>query len=52
MFDNGGKWDFLFGKTLLETFKAVHNYETDKITVHGTEGKVVLHNQAHIANQL
>jgi hypothetical protein len=27
VFDSRGKWDFLFGKTLLETFKAVHNYE-------------------------
>ena len=24
IFDSGGKWDFLFGKTLLKTFKAVH----------------------------
>jgi transposase InsO family protein len=51
VFDSGGKWDFLFGKTLLEAFKAVHNYETDEITLHGMEGTVVLHNQAHIANQ-
>ena len=45
VFDSGGKWDFLFGKTLLETFKAVHDYKTDEITVHGNEGKTVLHNR-------
>jgi transposase InsO family protein len=47
VFDSGGKWDFLFGKTLLETFKAVHNYESDEITVHGNEGSVILRNQSH-----
>jgi hypothetical protein len=26
VFDSGGKWDFLFRKTLLETFKAIHDY--------------------------
>jgi len=51
VFDSGGKWDFLFGKTLLEAFKAVHNYETDQITLNGSEGKVVIRNQAHIANR-
>ena len=35
VFDSGGKWDFLFGKTLLETFKATPNYESDKIMIHG-----------------
>ena len=49
VFDSGGKWDFLFGKTLLETFKAVHNYESDEITVHGKKGNVTLSNQSHIA---
>ena len=29
VFDSGGKWDFLFGKTQLETFKEVHSYEKD-----------------------
>ena len=45
VFDSGGKWDFLFGKTLLETYKAVHNYESDEITVCGDEGKATLCNQ-------
>ena len=49
VFDSGGKWDFLFGKTLLETYKAIHNYESDEITVYGNEGKTTLRNQSHIA---
>ena len=48
VFDSGGKWDFLFGKALLEKFKVIHDYESDKITVHGTGGKPTLYNQAHI----
>ena len=51
VFDSGGRWDFLFGKTLLETFKATHNYELDEITINGDEGKAVLRNQALTANQ-
>jgi len=49
VFDSGGKWDFLFGKTLLETFRATHDYESDEITVHGNEGKVTLKNRSHAA---
>ena len=48
VFDSRGKWDFLFGKALLEKFKAIHDYESDKITVHRTGGKTTLYNQAHI----
>jgi hypothetical protein len=48
VFDSGGKWDFLFGKTLLETFKAIHSYESDEITVHGKGGKTIMYNQSHI----
>jgi hypothetical protein len=51
VFDSGGKWDFLFGKTLLEGFKAIHDYESDIVTVHGAGGKAMLQNQAHIAIQ-
>ena len=46
VFDSGGKWDFLFGKTLLETFKAVHNYETEEITLNGTNGTTTIRNQS------
>ena len=47
VFDSGGKWDFLFGKTLLETFKAIHNYELDEITVYGSEGETTMYNRSH-----
>jgi hypothetical protein len=50
VFDSGGKWDFLFGKTLLETFKAVHDYERDEIKVSGTGGSATLLNQAQTAS--
>ena len=45
--DSGGKWDFLFGKTLLEAFAAVHDYGTDEITIKGVGGMTMLHNQWH-----
>ena len=51
VFDSGRKWDFLFGKTLLETFKATHDYEKDEITIHGKGGTAILQNQAHVATQ-
>jgi hypothetical protein len=51
VFDSGGKWDFLLGKTLLEKFKAIHNYEADGIEIHGAGGKSTLHNQSHIPAQ-
>ena len=38
VFDSGGRWDFLFGKTLLETFKAIHDYDRDEITISGNGG--------------
>ena len=51
VFDSGGKWDFLFGKTLLESFKAVHNYEGDTITIQGNNREAILDNQARRASQ-
>jgi hypothetical protein len=52
VFDSGGKWDFLFGKTLLESFKAVHDYKTDEITLHGTEGRITtIQNSARTTTQ-
>ena len=47
VFDSGGKWDFLFGKTLLEAFKAVHDYKSDEIQLIGDGGETTLKNQAH-----
>ncbi|KAJ6484849.1 hypothetical protein C8R45DRAFT_904026, partial [Mycena sanguinolenta] len=35
VFPSGGSWSFLFGKPLLESFGAVHDYATDTITVRG-----------------
>jgi hypothetical protein len=48
VFDSGGKWDFLFGKTLLEKFKAVHDYEKDEITIQGEGKTAIVNNQFHI----
>ena len=48
VFDSGGKWDFLFGKTLLEMFKAIHTYESDEITIRGGKGNATLYNQLHL----
>ena len=45
VFDSRGKWEFLFGKTLLEAFKAVHNYESDEITLSGIGGNTTIQNQ-------
>jgi hypothetical protein len=51
VFDSGGKWDFLFGKSLLETYKAIHNYELYEIVLKENSKKTTLHNQSRTANQ-
>ena len=51
VFDSGGKWDFLFGKTLLEAFKAVHDYGKDEITIQRGGRSAIIGNQSHITNQ-
>ena len=51
MFHSRGKWDFLFSKTLLKRFKAIHDYEWDEILIRGSGRSITLHNQAHIVNQ-
>src|ERR1700679_1371915 len=51
VFDSGGKWEFLFGKTLLETFKAVHDYESDEIVLCEGDRKTTLRNQSHTVGQ-
>ncbi|KAJ3713125.1 hypothetical protein C8R42DRAFT_551550, partial [Lentinula raphanica] len=33
VFDSGGSWQFLFGKPLLESFRAVHDYRNDTLRV-------------------
>ncbi|KAJ7432600.1 hypothetical protein B0H11DRAFT_2260315 [Mycena galericulata] len=45
VFPSGGSWSFLFGKPLLESFGAVHDYATDTITVHGEAGLTAVRNQ-------
>ncbi|KAG2126350.1 uncharacterized protein EDB93DRAFT_1109684 [Suillus bovinus] len=42
---SGGGWKFLFGKPLLQAFKAVHNYEVDEVQVTGTR---TLYNQMQV----
>jgi hypothetical protein len=46
VFNSGGNWAFLFSKPSLETFKAIHNYETDTILVAGANKSCTLTNQA------
>ena len=52
VFDSGGKWDFLFGKTLLEAFSAVHDYRLDELQLTGKGGTTTLKNQACITRHL
>ncbi|KAG1824653.1 uncharacterized protein BJ212DRAFT_1260337, partial [Suillus subaureus] len=44
VFDSGGRWKFLFGKPMLHAFKAIHNYQTDKVDIIGIGGTCTLHN--------
>ena len=51
VFDSREKWNFFIWKTLLEVFKAIHNYGNDEITLHGDNKKVIMiNNQAYIIN--
>ncbi|KAG1774665.1 hypothetical protein EV702DRAFT_1237852 [Suillus placidus] len=47
VFDSGGGWSFLFGKPLLQAFKAVHEYETDTVRIMGEGGSATICNQGH-----
>jgi len=33
VFNSGGGWKFLFGKPLLRCFQAVHNFDTDMVSI-------------------
>lgn len=46
VFDSKGAWSFLFGKPLLQIFKAVHDYEYDTVTLKlpGQQDGIELHN--------
>jgi hypothetical protein len=35
VFDSGGGWKFLLGKPMLQSFKAIHEYETDIVHITG-----------------
>jgi hypothetical protein len=48
VFDSSSRWSFLFGKPMLQAFKALHNYTTDTIQVRDDEHPATLTNQ--IAN--
>ena len=52
VFNSAGKWDVLFGKTLLKAFKATHNYELDKVTIQRNGGKATLYNQVLVRSHL
>jgi hypothetical protein len=45
VFDSGGGWSFLFGKPMLRTFKANHDYEWDMIQVRDNQSIAELRNQ-------
>ncbi|KAF8868433.1 hypothetical protein BD779DRAFT_1793882 [Infundibulicybe gibba] len=49
IFDSGGAWGLLFGKPLLQAFKAQHDYEKDTIQVRQTDGmEAILKNQYRV----
>ena len=48
VFDSLGAWDFLLGKRMKNAFKAIHNYEVDKVTIKNEDKQVILKNQFHI----
>jgi hypothetical protein len=41
-----GGWSFLFGKPMLQAFKAIHDYETDQVQVSGIGGTKILYNHS------
>ncbi|KAG2352784.1 hypothetical protein BDR07DRAFT_1497656 [Suillus spraguei] len=45
VFQSGGGWEFLFRKQLLQTFKAVHDYKVDDVSVTGIGGMTILCNR-------
>lgn len=46
VFDSAGGWNFLFGKPMLRSFKAIHDYGTDQVHIRGIGGDRVLFNQS------
>jgi len=46
IFNSGGSWEFLFGKPLLQHFKALHDFNTDIVTIRSACESVILCNTA------
>ncbi|KAH7919477.1 hypothetical protein BV22DRAFT_987923, partial [Leucogyrophana mollusca] len=46
VFNSGGGWQFLFGKPLLQAFKAVHEYETDVVHISNASVTNTLRNRS------
>lgn len=47
VFDSCGAWEFLLGKRLKNALKAVHDYNTDEVTIRGVGNQTTLKNQYH-----
>jgi hypothetical protein len=48
VFDSQGGWSFLFGKPLLRRFGALHDFETDTVSIHTDNNTTItLRNEAH-----
>jgi len=47
VFNSGGGWAFLLGKPLLIAFKAIHEYETDTVTIGNSNSRTTLDNRFH-----
>jgi hypothetical protein len=45
VFNSGGGWAFLFGKPLLQSFKAEHDYKSDSITIANDFQSTIIRNQ-------
>ena len=43
VFDSGGGWKFLFGKPLLRRFQAIHDYDTDTVSIQSERNTATLH---------
>ena len=43
VFDSGGGWKFLFGKPLLRCFQAVHDFNTDMVSIQSEGCTAILH---------
>ena len=49
VFDSGGGWSFLFGKRLMTTFAAVHDYAVDEVFI--PQRQLILKNQYNLTTR-